>query len=186
MGFTKPYFKHTSIEKNTKSTFDVHVYVFEENYRQLLRVLNFYTLNPEAPRHSYGNDQHTQFNLFLLELARLASNYFFAAKSLNQYIARFHPDAVALLQHPVGYFVKDLQSLTLEYTLPIVLEAAQTSSPVPAIYFDKKRLMTWPHWQPEARKFLESQDAYFDVQDVINLYATLTLDAQMTFQDLKS
>lgn len=174
---------HSSYIKECKTASDVHAYIFEENYRQLLHLLNFYTFNPEAPHHEQPRAQSDNHQLFLLEIARLASNYFSAAKTLNQHLAVINAEIPALLKHPVGYFIKDLQTFILNHALPIICE--NTIKPHlrptdhPAIYFDKSALLTWTHWHDKTIEFLNDQDDYFEILDVINLYATLTLDAQM-------
>jgi hypothetical protein len=178
---------HSSYTKERKIASDVHAYIFEENYRQLLHLLNFYTFNPEAPHHEQPHHRQDAHQLFLLEIARLASNYFFAAKALNQHLALINAEVPALLKHPVGYFVKDLQTFILNHALPIICENAikphLRPDDHPAIYFDKSVLLAWSHWHEKSIAFLNDQDDYFEILDVINLYATLTLDAQMHFLD---
>jgi len=176
---------HSSYIKECKMASDVHAYIFEENYRQLLHLLNFYTFNPDAPHHEQAPHHADSHQLFLLEIARLASNYFFAAKALNQHLALMNAEIPALLKHPVGYFIKDLQTFILNHTLPIICANAIKSdlrpTDHPAIYFDKNTLLTWTQWHKKSIEFLNDQDDYFEILDVINLYATLTLDAQMQY-----
>lgn len=177
----------SSYKKELKMASDVHVYIFEENYRQLLRLLNFYTFNPEVPHDEKYSHCEKCSQLFLVEVARLTSNYFFAAKALNQHLALLNAEIPALLTHPVGYFVKDLQRFILDHALPITCENTIHShlrpSEHPAVYFDKSALLAWSNWHDKSLEFLNSQENYFEILDVINLYATLTLDAQMQFCD---
>jgi hypothetical protein len=166
-------------------------YVFESNYRWLLRALDYFG-RTEVFMELWRLDNRTKLERFIDEVTRLLHNFLAGAQSLVEHTRVFknkmykghrfqkvYQEQVDRdLKHaPIVCFVQDLRNYVLHKQLPIASAQLNLTGGEGTIAefdstvrLDVTELREWDKWKPESRVYLDSLDDRVQIREVVEKY----------------
>jgi hypothetical protein len=156
-------------------TFQLSLEVFEGNYRDLRRLLDWQSQHPDAQELWHLRNRHL-LEAFQKEVARLLHNFVAGAASLIDHTRLHHRELYAdsgqlpeydaevsarFLNNPLANFIKGLRQYCQHYRVPPLVARMSYSAEPPSssstVLLDKKKLMEFSGWSAPAIKYLDQQ-----------------------------
>ena len=167
---------------NTLNRLRTSYYIYGVNHKELIGLLDYYE-SMEGIMDLWPLERRPRLRRFLDEVNRRLHNLTSAARALvdhsrqtvstlyegSEFVERYQRKVTEAFEDcPVSRFVQDLRNYILHREHPAIVAELRPSTA--DVVFQKRRLVQWDRWTPQARSFLDQCPENFSLRTVLTQY----------------